>query len=84
MVDGDGAAVIEELTHRVIPDELMTVAQIDVEKFLAIQRVADYGAASLDEILVDPTMEDDARADEVINIVYRWWTALRDAGVIVT
>jgi hypothetical protein len=84
ILDGDGAAVIADLTHRVIPDESMTVAQIDVEKFLAIQRAADYGAASLDEVLVDPTMEDDARADEVINIVYRWWTALRDAGVLAT
>jgi hypothetical protein len=84
IVDGDGAAVVAELARRAIPDESTTVAQIDVEKFLAIQRVADYGAASLDEILVDPAMEDDARADETINIVYRWWTALRDAGVIVT
>jgi len=43
-----------------------------------MQRVADYGAASLDEVLLDPVMADDDRANEVINVVYRWWTALRD------
>ena len=78
IVDGDGAAVIAELTNRAVPDESTTVTQIGVTKFVATQRVADYGAASLDEVLLDPAMEDDARADEVINIVYRWWTALRD------
>jgi hypothetical protein len=79
IVDGDGAAVIAELAHRAIRDDESTpVMQIGVTKFLATQRVADYGAASLDEVLLDPVMEDDARADEVINTVYRWWTALRD------
>ncbi len=43
-----------------------------------MQRVADYGAATLDEVLLDPGMDGDERADDVINVAYRWWTAIRD------
>jgi hypothetical protein len=78
IVDGDGAALIAELTYRADPDESTSVPQVDVAKFIALQRAADYGAASLDEVLLDPAMEDDDRANEVINVVYRWWKALFD------
>jgi hypothetical protein len=79
IVDGDGAALISELTHRVIAGEATSVPTVGVTKFLAIQRVADYGADSLGAILLDPVMESDERANEVIDIVYQWWTALRDS-----
>jgi len=78
VVDGDGAALIAELTHRAITAETTSVPAVGVTRFVAMQRVADYGAASLDEVLLDPVMADDDRANEVINVVYRWWTALRD------
>ena len=76
--DGDGAALVEELSQRAIADALSTSVWTSVAQFIAVQRVADYGAATLDEVLLDPQMDGDERADEVINLAYRWWTAIRD------
>jgi len=78
VVDGDGAALIAELTHRTAGAEQISVPLVAIEKFLAIQRVADYGAATIDMILLDPAMKNDDTANEVIDVVFRWWTALRD------
>jgi len=79
IVDGDGAALISELTQRVTnEDDPTTVPQVGVTKFLAMQRAADYGAASLDDVLLDPVMDDDERANGVIDLVYRWWQGIRD------
>lgn len=76
--DGDGAALVEELSQRAIADDLSTSVWTSAAQFVAVQRVADYGAATLDEVLLDPGMDGDERADDVINVAYRWWTAIRD------
>lgn len=79
VTDGDGAALISELTYRSMKeDDSAAVPQVGVTKFLAMQRAADYGAASLDGVLIDPAMDDDDRANGAIDLVYRWWQALRD------
>lgn len=77
-VDGDGAALIAELSERLVADEQGAPETMGVSAFVAVQRVANYGATSLDHVLRDPSMDDDGQANEVINVVYRWWTALRD------
>jgi len=76
--NGDGAVLVEELGHRAIADDLSTSVWMSAARFVAVQRIADYGAATLDEVLRDPDMDGDNRADEVINVAYRWWTAIRD------
>jgi len=79
VVDGNGATLIAELSHRVGPDESPQVPPMGVTEFTAVQRIADFGATSLDAVLRDPAMSDNAQADEVIDTVFRWWTALRDS-----
>jgi hypothetical protein len=76
--NGDGAALVEELSQRAIADDLSASVWTSAGDFVIVQRVANYGAATLDEILVDPGMDGDDRADEAINVAYRWSTAIRD------
>lgn len=76
--NGDGAALIEKLSQQFIADDLSASVGTDAAEFVAMQRIADYGAATLDEVLLDPAMNENERADEVINVAYLWWTAIRD------
>jgi hypothetical protein len=75
---GDGAALIEALDKEGAAAGLTTRAPTDQAEFVAAQRIADQGAASIDAIFADATLAKDADADAAINGVYRWWTAIRD------
>jgi hypothetical protein len=77
-LDGDGAALVEALDREASEAGLTTRTPLDQAEFMAIQRIADQGAASIDAILADPTLDSDAAADAAINGAYRWWTAIRD------
>jgi hypothetical protein len=77
-LDGDGAALVEALDREASQAGLTTRTPLDQAEFMAIQRIADQGAASIDAILADPTLDSDTAADAAINGAYRWWTAIRD------
>jgi hypothetical protein len=69
---------VEALNREASEAGLTTRAPVDQAEFMAIQRIADQGAATIDTISADPTMTTDAAADAAINGAYRWWTAIRD------
>jgi hypothetical protein len=75
---GDGASLVEALEREASTAGLAAGEPIDQAEFVAIQRIADQGAASIDAIFADATMAKDAAADASINGAYRWWTAIRD------
>lgn len=77
-LSGDGAALVQTLDQEASTAGLTTRPPLDDAEFLAIQRIADQGAASIDAVVADPGFPKDADADAAINVVYRWWTALRD------
>jgi hypothetical protein len=75
---GDGAALIEAIDRRASELGLVERSPLDRAEFVAVQRIADQGAAALDAVFGDPSLPKDDVADEAINVVYRWWTAIRD------
>ena len=75
---GDGAALVEALDKEGAAAGLTTREPTDQAQFVAVQRIADQGAASIDTIFADATLAKDPAADAAINGVYRWWTAIRD------
>jgi hypothetical protein len=77
-LNGDGATLVETLDHQASENGLSAHEPIDEADFVAIQRIADQGAASIDTIFADATLAKDADADNAINGAYRWWTAIRD------
>jgi len=77
-LNGDGAALVEALDREASEAGLTARTPLDQAEFMAIQRIADQGAASIDAIFADPVMTTDAAADATINGAYRWWTAIRD------
>ncbi len=78
VLDGDGAALVEELERRSVAMGLISRDPIDAAGFIATQRIAVAGADTIAGIFKDPDMTDDAAADAAINVAYRWWTAIRD------
>jgi hypothetical protein len=78
VLSGDGAALVADLDRRAVEAELTNRSAIDQAEFMAVQRIADQGAATIDAVIADPTMDTDEAADTVINGAYRWWTAIRD------
>lgn len=77
-LDGDGAVLVETLDLDAVSAGLTTREPVDRADFVAIQRIADQGAATIDTIFADPQLVKDADADAAINGAYRWWTAIRD------
>jgi hypothetical protein len=77
-LSGDGAALVETLDRDASEAGLTTRTPVEQAEFIAIQRIADQGAASIDAVFADATMTTDAGADATINGAYRWWTAIRD------
>jgi hypothetical protein len=75
---GDGAVVVEALALEASNAGLTTQDPVDRTEFVAIQRIADQGAETIDTILADPVLAKDADADSAINGAYLWWTAIRD------
>ena len=77
LVDGDGAALIEELSRRSVALN-MPIDQMTESEFAAVQRLADSGADTIAAVVADANLKPDANADAVIDLAYRWWTAIRD------
>jgi hypothetical protein len=75
---GDGAVLVDALDKEGAAAGLISRTPTDQAEFVAVQRIADQGAASIDTIFADATLAKDAAADTAINGVYRWWTAIRD------
>jgi hypothetical protein len=75
---GDGAVLVEALDLEASNAGLTTREPVDRAEFVAIQRIADQGAATIDAIFTDPALAKDPAADDAINGAYRWWTAIRD------
>jgi hypothetical protein len=77
-LDGDGAALVEALDQEASSAGLTAHDPVDQAEFVAIQRIADQGAATIDTIFADADLAKDPAADDAINGAYRWWTAIRD------
>ena len=51
------------------------------ERFLQIQRIATYGARTIEAVLTDPvilTGPATQNADDAITLAYRWFTAIAE------
>lgn len=77
-VGGDGAAIVEALDGEASVAGMTTRTPVDEAEFVAVQRIADHGATTIDTIFADPSLPDDGDADAAIDVAYRWWTAIRD------
>jgi hypothetical protein len=77
-VGGDGAALIEAIDREASNVGLTTRVPLDQAEFVAVQRIADHGATTIDGIFADPSLPDSGDVDTAIDVTYRWWTAIRD------
>ena len=70
--DGDGAVLLEKISKTLSP---ATTGTISAEKFLVLQRVAQFGAATINGALADDW---EKNIKSLIETAYSWATALRD------
>jgi len=76
--DGNGAFLVHTVARRISGETSAPIAVSD-EEFLQAQRVASYGAVTIDRILQDKRIwVDDTAADEAISLAYRWCTSLKE------
>jgi hypothetical protein len=75
--DGDGAMLVYAITRRALVSEEKAV--VTDEEFLQIQRIASYGAETIEVILTnDEIFDDNEEADKAISLAYRWWTSIAE------
>jgi hypothetical protein len=75
-IDGNGAFLVHVIAERAGPDSGVPFTPTD-EEFLQIQRIASYGAATIDRVLTDPSILTNAdTANDAIGLAYRWWTSI--------
>jgi hypothetical protein len=72
--DGEGAVLVEEIS-RTLPG---ATSQLTAQRFSNLQRVAYYGALTLQGVQAQADLDDHEREeDELIGWAYSWETALR-------
>jgi hypothetical protein len=75
--DGDGAMLVYAITKRAHASDEKSV--ITDEEFLQIQRIASYGAETIEAVLTKADIyTNDTTTDDVISLAYRWWTSLTE------
>jgi hypothetical protein len=75
--DGDGAMLIYAVTKRAQASGGAPVVT-DVQ-FLQMQRIATYGAQTIEAVLNVPTIwTNNAITNEAISLAYRWWTSIAE------
>lgn len=76
--DGDGAMLVHAVTRRAQAATGRPV--VTDEEFLQVQRIAAYGAETIDAVLTNAKIYTDAKvADAAIGTAYRWWTAITES-----
>jgi hypothetical protein len=75
--DGDGAMLVYAVTQRAQASGGKPIVT-DVE-FLQIQRIATYGAETIEAVLNVPAIwANDDITREAISLAYRWWTSIAE------
>jgi hypothetical protein len=82
-VDGDGAMLVHAVSRRAQGTAGKPI--VTDEEFMQMQRIAFYGAETIQAVLTDakiltdkdPKVSNDA-ADGAISLTYRWWTAIAE------
>lgn len=75
--DGDGAMLVQAITQRAEVSGGKPI--VTGEEFLQIQRIASYGAETIEAVLTrEEIYTVDGVTDDVINSAYRWWTAISE------
>jgi hypothetical protein len=75
--DGDGAMLVQAVTKRAQASGGTPI--VTDEEFLQIQRIASYGAETIEAVLTVPAIwTTDTTTDAAIDQAYRWWTAITE------
>jgi hypothetical protein len=73
--DGDGAMLVYAVSRRAMASEGKSI--VTDEEFLQIQRIASYGAETIEIVLTNAHIWDDNdETDNAIDLVYGWWTSI--------
>jgi hypothetical protein len=75
--DGDGAMLVHAVTKRAQTSGGKSI--VTDEEFLQIQRIASYGAETIEAVLTKADIfTDETTANDAISVAYRWWTSLAE------
>jgi hypothetical protein len=75
--DGDGAMLVRAVSKRAEATSGKPI--VTDEEFLQIQRVASYGAETIEAVLTQANiLTNKAAADNAISLAYRWWTSIAE------
>jgi hypothetical protein len=76
-VDGDGAMLVHAVSRRAQATGGKPI--VTDEEFLQMQRVAFYGAETIEAVLTQANIfTSKTAADDAISLTYRWWTAIAE------
>jgi hypothetical protein len=78
-VDGDGAMLVRAVSRRAQATGGKPI--VTDEEFMQMQRVAFYGAETIEAVLTNAkilTAKEKKETDDAISLTYRWWTAIAE------